>query len=52
MQLSFNAPDARSRSSFLQMAMLWDALARHAERKQGAASVVQQQQQPQKDPTE
>ena len=52
MQLSFNAPDARSRSTFLQMAMLWDALARHAERGQKGASVAQQQQQPQKDPAE
>jgi hypothetical protein len=52
MQLSFNAPDARSRSTFLQMAMLRDALARHAERKQQGASVAQQQQQPQNDPTE
>jgi hypothetical protein len=51
MQLSFSAPNARSRSTFLQMAILWDALARHAERKQGAP-VAQQQQQPQKDPTE
>jgi hypothetical protein len=52
MQLSFSAPNARSRSTFLQMAILWDALARHAERKQQGASVAQQQQQPQKDPAE
>jgi hypothetical protein len=52
MQLSFVAPDSKSRATFLQMAMLWNGLARQAEKNQKNAAPAQQQQQPQKHPTE